>query len=122
MENSAPLAGKRLLVVEDDFLIARDLSNTVAEAHGKVVSVVSEPASVVDTAEREQVDCVLLNLNLNGSMDTRTALRLTEQGVPLVLVTGYSKDALPADLRDLPFVSKPVERSNLINKITRTLL
>ena len=122
MESSAPLAGKRLLVVEDDFLIARDLSNTVAEAHGEVVSVVSEPALVVDTAEREQVDCVLLNLNLNGSMDTGTAARLTEQGVPLVLVTGYSKDALPADLRDLPLVSKPVERSKLIDKIIRTSL
>ena len=121
METGMPLAGKRLLVVEDDFLIARDLSDTVAEAHAEVVSVVTEPASVVDTAEREQVDCVLLNLNLNGSMDTGTAARLTEQGVPLVLVTGYSKDALPAALRDLPLVSKPVERSKLIDKIIRTL-
>jgi two-component SAPR family response regulator len=121
METGMPLAGKRLLVVEDDFLIARDLSDTVAEAYGEVVSVVTEPASVVDTAEREQVDCVLLNLNLNGSMDTGTAARLTEQGVPLVLVTGYSKDALPAALRDLPLVSKPVERSKLIDKIIRTL-
>jgi len=112
------LTSKRVLVVEDDFLIAKDLTDAVTQAKGEAV-VVASAALAVDKIERESIDCALLNVNLDGEPSVLAASHLKAHNVPFVVVTGYSKETLPPDFLDAPYLSKPITRPELIDTILR---
>ena len=67
------LTSKRVLVVEDDFLIAKDLTDAVTQAKGEAV-VVASAALAVDKIECESIDCALLNVNLDGEPSVLAAI------------------------------------------------
>ena len=103
------LAGKTILVVEDDFLIATDLVRSL-EAVG--VAVIG-PAGRVDDAlgliaGSDQIDGALLDLNLHGVMAFPVADALTARHVPFMFVTGYDDAALPERFKRVPHHQKPV--------------
>src|SRR5262249_33315275 len=64
--NAAPLAGKRILVVEDEPLIGLDLVSTVEKAEAEACGPVGTEKEAMDLIERERFDAVLLDANLHG--------------------------------------------------------
>ena len=109
------MTGARVLIVEDEALLAMELE-TVLRSCGCVVL---GPAPSVDRAlcllRGEQPDVALLDLNLRGQPATPVAAELKSRGVPFVVVTGYGRHQLhePA-LRDAPLVHKPVRHGELV--------
>jgi CheY-like chemotaxis protein len=91
MDNGAELIGRRVLIVEDEFLLAIELEALLKEKGCEVLG----PALTVEGALAfvygEESDFALLDVNLKGLRATPVAAALRERGVPFVLLTGYSR-------------------------------
>lgn len=103
------LQGRRILVVEDEYLIADDMRRALSMAGAEVLG----PAPTVDEAialiETSDVDLAVLDVNLGGSPVWPVADMLTARGVPFVLTTGYDAVALPSAYLRTPRCEKPVD-------------
>lgn len=107
-EKQALLAGRRVLIVEDEYLVADDVAAALRAAGAAVVG----PFGSLRAAERaltdERFDCAVLDVNLRGEHSAPIARSLDAAGVPTLLVTGYSRDALPEALQAAPRLEKPM--------------
>jgi DNA-binding NtrC family response regulator len=109
VETGPQLSGRRILVVEDEFLLAMELE-ALLERHGCLVL---GPVPTIDLAlamlDGEPPELVLLDVNLKGERATPVAAALIDRGVPFVLITGYSARQLSEpELRAAPRIDKPV--------------
>lgn len=116
------LSGKRLLVVEDEYLIASDLAYALEDAGAEVIG----PAGTVEDAlrlvarEGDRLDGAVLDVNLRGGRVFPVADALTARGVPFVLATGYDDVCIPAAYAGLPRCGKPVDRARLMRLLALT--
>ena len=102
------LARRRVLVVEDEYFLADDLSEALASLGAEIVGPVPtrEQALALLSAD-QRIDAAVLDINLRGEMVFAVAEVLTERGVPFVFATGYDETAIPPDYRDVPRWEKP---------------
>ena len=103
-----PLSGRRVLVVEDESLVAMLLETILEDMGCTPVG----PASNVDEGEaiaRDTVDldAALLDVNLAGRQVFPVAAVLKARGVPFVFSTGYGESGLPDEWRGNPTIQKP---------------
>jgi CheY-like chemotaxis protein len=104
---SAPLTGRRVLVVEDESLVAM-LLETILEDMG--CTPVGPAANVDDglkMANDEQLDAALLDVNVAGKQVFPIAEALKARGVPFVFSTGYGEGGLPDEWRGQATIQKP---------------
>ena len=111
------LRGLRILVVEDNFVLADALRYLLAGYEGVVTAIAPSVERAVAAVEAEEVDVAVLDINLNGASVVPFAEHLSRAGIPFVFVTGYGDDPelLPEHLRGLPRLEKPVEAERLVN-------
>lgn len=107
---SLPLQNRRILVVEDDYLIAEDVRFDLEQAGAVVIG----PAPSVEKALRllkgdPAIDAAVLDVNLNGERSFPVAERLAAQAIPFLFATGYSSADIPAEWRHAPIVTKPLQ-------------
>jgi two-component sensor histidine kinase/CheY-like chemotaxis protein len=107
------LAGKRLLVVEDELLVGMlvksmldDLGATVIGPCGRLVDGMAE-------ARTAHFDCAVLDLNLAGEPADPLAELLLARGVPFVFITGYQRDSLDRRYANVPVLQKPIDAAAL---------
>lgn len=104
-------AGKRILVLEDEFLLAMDVVDTL-EGLGAIVI---GPAHRIDTALAllgEPMDAALLDVNIGGVSSGPVAERLATLGVPVIFATGYGVHAdvmAGSVILDKPYTREQVE-------------
>jgi two-component SAPR family response regulator len=110
MPDARPL---KVLVVEDESLVALDIENMLEEMGCKVVASVPRLVRALDLAARLDFDLAVLDINLAGEVVYPLAFRLAARGIPFVFSTGYSTASLPPELSDRPIVKKPVMLANL---------
>jgi len=108
------LHGKRILVIEDEPLVAMDVESTLATAGCKVVG----PAATLERAklliEESDCDAVLLDVNLAGQPVDELATLLTRKNRPFAFVTGYGREALPSGFRGAVVLGKPFGADQLL--------
>jgi DNA-binding LytR/AlgR family response regulator len=113
--DAQPLAGYRVLLVEDNFNIARALARAL-QVHGAVI--VGPVGTVKDAMARvaadEPIDGALLDINLRGEFAYKVADALQSKGVRVVFLTGYDETSIPACYRHIPCLQKPVNVSRLV--------
>jgi DNA-binding LytR/AlgR family response regulator len=103
------LAGLRVLIVEDEFLLAMELEALVEQRGCMVLGPVSSVRNALAMLDGERPELALLDVNLKGERATPVAAALQARGVPFVLITGYSGPQLSEpELRDAPRIDKPV--------------
>lgn len=83
------LAGKRVLVVEDESVVARMLNDMLSDRGVCVVGPAGTLASALALADSEAIDVALLDVNLHGERSLPVAQALRRRGIPFVLATGY---------------------------------
>jgi len=105
MSAGSGVEGLRILVVEDSTLLALELESGLMEAGAVVTAVAGDLGEALRLCE-EDVDAVVLDVNLNGSLTQPVAERLTRRGVPFVFATGYGERGAPAGF-SAPVVRKP---------------
>lgn len=122
MAQDPNLSGCRVLVVEDEFLLAMELEDLLAQGGCEVLGPASSVSQALAVLAGEQPDLALLDVNLKGERATPVAAALRERGVPYVLITGYSEAHLSEpELRSAPRIDKPVSCHTLARAVRRAL-
>lgn len=101
------LDGKRILVVEDEYLIAADLKRALADHGAEVVGPVGDLKRGLALARVGGLDAAVLDINLEGDDAFPIADVLQEAGVRFVFLTGYDAWALPEAYAETPTLAKP---------------
>jgi CheY-like chemotaxis protein len=114
------LHGKRVLIVEDDYVTAQGLSDAIADNGFTVVGPVDTADRAVRLIDQEAPDGALLDVRLREGSSVEVARALQEHGVPFIVMSGYSRDTLPPELKKSPFVAKPMSESELIDTARST--
>jgi len=116
MQLDGALAGRRILVVEDEFLVAEYLSEILRAAGAEVLGPLGWLEETLDFVEKEHaaLDAVVLDVNLHGHTSYPIADLLVRHGVRFVLTTGYDGGALDTAYRDYPRCEKPFKEEALL--------
>ena len=108
------LEGKRILVVEDEPLLAMDIAGQLEDAGAHVVGPAANASEALSLIEQYRCDAALLDANLDGHPVDAIAASLTRKGVPFVFVSGYGRESLPAAFHDAELLPKPFNASQLL--------
>jgi len=112
------LAGKRILLAEDEFLIALAAEDALVARGAVVVGPAYSLAESLGLAEGATLDAAVLDVNLNGEDSAPLAALLVRRGVPFVLATGYDR---VDNLHAAPLVAKPYDEDRLDTALRRAL-
>ncbi|WP_279481485.1 response regulator [Aureimonas sp. SK2] len=112
------LENKQILLVEDDFLIARPLAEKLEDAGASVIGptgTIEEGIALI--AGNPDIDGALMDVNLGGEMSYPVAYDLLRRGVPFVFLTAYDPSLVAARFRDVPVFAKPVEFERVLEAL-----
>ena len=115
------LVGKRVLVVEDELLVAILVEDLLADAGCVVVGPFARLAAAVAAARVEAVDVALLDVNVAGEMVFPVAHVLEERGIPFLFVTGYGEAALPPNRPHWRACAKPFQPEHLTDCLAQVI-
>jgi CheY-like chemotaxis protein len=113
-EAMARLAGRRILVVEDEVLVAMDISMVLEDAGAEVGEPATNCRIALDRINTEKYDVAILDGNLGGEPIDAVAAALTRRRVPFVFVSGYGHENLPKAFAQAPLLTKPFKPSKLV--------
>ena len=105
---------RKVLIIEDNYVVAAHLAAALEDDGFKVVGPVDTAESAVSRIVEEALDGALLDVVLREGSAVDVASALRGHGVPFVIVSGYSRDMLPTELKDAPYVGKPMGQSELL--------
>ena len=114
----APLNGWRILIVEDEPLVAMMLQELLSDLGAQIVG----PYGTLDEAFGalpRPFDAALLDVNLAGTAIYPLADEIVRSGVPIVFLTGYQAESIETRFRDAAVLTKPVEASDLVATLQR---
>lgn len=101
-------ARARVLIVEDEYLVAETYRYAVEVLGHEVVGPSPSVGAALDILERERVDVALLDVLLRGKVVVPVARRLRELGIPFLFLTGSSDlSALDGDFGEVAVLGKP---------------
>ena len=108
------MTGRKILVVEDDVLIAMELQERLGELGFVVLGPVGNLADAEKLVEAERPDAALLDANLDGVSSVPIGVKLAAMGVPFAFCTGYDaiKNA-PPEVVKAPVLTKPIGDGDL---------
>lgn len=113
------LAGKRILIVEDEYFIASDLKRALAGHDAEVVGPVGDLDGALALLNKGPLDAAVLDVNLEGAFSYPVADELKAASVPYVFLTGYDAWALPDEHRDSPRLAKPFAIAAVVAEVER---
>ena len=113
--------GRRILVVEDEPLIAFDVADHLTEAGFEVVGPVASVAAALRLLESKGCDMAVLDVNLGRETAAPIAEALTAKSLPFLALSGYSVDQLPDHFQCVAVLTKPVDPKKLVAELCRGL-
>lgn len=119
----SPIAGRRILIVEDEFLIACDIAMMLEDLGCEVVGPVSAIPEAIEAIVGEKLDGVLLDANLRGMSSASIAVELSARRIPFVVATGYgSLEIANAALQAAPRVHKPFHANDIAAALSMAIV
>lgn len=104
------LAGRHILLVEDDFFVAHDLAMTLEAAGAVVVGPASSVASGRNLIlKADRIDGAIMDINLGGELSYELVDMLLARSIPLAFATGYDREVIPARYASVPLCEKPLD-------------
>ena len=113
------LSGRRILVVEDEALVAMLVEDALLDAGAEVVGPVATVMEALALLRGQLPEAAVLDLNLAGETSTPVADELARLGVPFVVATGYGADGLPPGHANVPVLAKPYDPADLTAALSR---
>ena len=110
---------KKVLVVEDEWLIAASLEDSLTAQGFAVVGPAASVSMALDLIEAEPLDFALLDVSLGTEKSFPIADRLRSLSVPFLFLTGYGSTDLPETFAGSPLVAKPICESDLRIALSR---
>jgi CheY-like chemotaxis protein len=111
------LEGLRVLLVEDEDLVAMVIEDHLLDLGCEVAGVACRLEDALEKAREIDVDAALLDVNLAGQLSYPVALALQERGVPFTFVTGYGLKGVPAELTGAAVIAKPFTEGQIASAL-----
>lgn len=117
------LAGVRVLVVEDNHMVAASLVEALNYAGATVVGTIANREDAIDFVEvrHQEIDIAMLDVDLSGVMSYPIADMLGRYDVPFIFTTGYDNTSMDAAYRDFPLCMKPFSFDSIVSTIRGVL-
>jgi len=106
-------ATRRVLVVEDEYLIRMLLEDMLDELGYDVAAAVGTISEARQIATEGEFNAAILDVNLDGQEIYPVADILVGRGLPFLFVTGYGERSLPEAYRGRPALQKPFQAEQL---------
>jgi len=111
-------ATQRVLLVEDNYLVASMLENMLLDFGWQVVGPVPSVNEGLELAQSEPLTGAILDINILGGTSAPIAEVLRRRRLPFIFITGYaSPHVLPEPLVNAPKLIKPIDNNLLINTV-----
>lgn len=110
---TSSLAGRRVLIVEDEPIIAMTLEDMLVDLGCEVVGPASNLVDAQALAESAAIDAAMLDININSGRSYVVADELRRRSVPFAFATGYGEEGIEARGRDAPVLQKPYRRAQV---------
>jgi two-component SAPR family response regulator len=110
----ARLSGKRVFVIEDEYVLADDLAQALKDAGAKIVGPASEHEDTLRFIVDLPIDLAVVDINLRGKADFLIADVLAARNIPFVFATGYDAEAIPKRHAEVMLLEKPFRTSVLV--------
>lgn len=122
-EPESVLAGLAVLLVEDEFLVACELADFLADHGANVLGPAPSVEAALKLIDRHgrRLDGAVLDVNLRGERSFPAADALALLGVPFVFVTGYDPGAMPGRYSSSPHCLKPIDKPVLLRILARAV-
>ena len=114
------LKGLKVLVVEDETIVAMLLEQMLEELSCEVVGVAGQVSAATDLANSSDADIAILDMNLGGERVDPVAQALAARGVPFVFASGYGESGLTPEWRGRPVLPKPFRLEQLADILAVT--
>jgi DNA-binding response OmpR family regulator len=112
--DTAQLDGSHILVVEDDYLIAQEVSRSLTQAGAVVVGPVPSVAKALRLFEKQpRIDAAVLDVNLGSENSFPVAEALREMKVPFLFSTGYNSSDITPEWRHVTVTMKPLQLADV---------
>lgn len=108
------LAGRAVLVLEDEYFVAQRLAGFLRGAGAHLIGPFPDPDRAQVALNDARPDCAVLDINIDGRMQFRLADHLAQIGVPFVFSSGYERGVIPDRHRAAPLCQKPVQCAPLL--------
>lgn len=112
---------RRVLIVEDEMLIAMMLQDMIADAGLEVEGVANSLKAGMDLASRADFDLAILDVNLNGEEVYPVAEILRKRGIPFIFSSGYGVGSIKSEFGKVPQVMKPFQQNMLMAALKAAL-
>lgn len=116
---STDTAERRILVIEDEALVAMLVEDALVDAGFAVLGPARSVAQALEMLKADTPDAAVLDLNLGGENSLPVADVLAARGIPFLVATGYGAAGLPAHLRHVPVLPKPYDPADLTVAVDR---
>lgn len=107
---NAPL---KVLIVEDESLVAMLIEDLLTDLGHTVVAAVGRIDRALHFAETMEIDLAVLDVNLHGERTYPVAEKLAARGIPILFATGYGQAGLDAAWQNRPVLQKPFQPDDL---------
>jgi DNA-binding NarL/FixJ family response regulator len=118
-EAQGRLAGRRVLVVEDQYLVAEEMRRMVSSLGGEVLGPVARAAPALKILAAEPVDLAVLDINLGPENAYPLAAELMRRDVPFFFATGCEPWVVADQFRQVPRVDKPLTAKTFTDALQR---
>lgn len=116
------LDGLRLLVAEDEFILADDLRAALEDRGAVVIGPAPSVAEAMDLVQTSgHLDGAILDVNLGGERIFPVADELERRGIVYVFTTGYDRKIIPPTYAHIPCCEKPISLGAVIRAIRRPI-
>jgi DNA-binding response OmpR family regulator len=113
-ENQMQLCGKQILLVEDEYFLADDLTSALRERGADVIGPYASSDAARDAIAAGGFDCAVLDINLRGALAWDLAELLDASGRPLLITTGYGPQHRAATLKHATIIEKPYDVQEIV--------
>lgn len=115
------LSNRKVLVVEDEMIIAMLIEDMLDEFGCKLVGPATNVPRALELIAKESIDVAVLDLNLDGKDTYAIADALQRKNVPFIFATGYGSAGLRQEYGNRPVLQKPFPASDLETALTEAL-
>jgi CheY-like chemotaxis protein len=115
------LVGKRILIVEDEMLVALLIEDFLADLGCSTVGPCGSVAMALDAIRTEAFDLAVLDVNLGGEKVYPVAELLAERQIPFLFLSGYGEEAIPPGHKDWRVCAKPFKGDELAVMLSAAL-
>lgn len=121
-KRASSLCNRRVLIVEDEYLLADDLRLRLGDAHAIVIGPVANVAAAIELIQSEDhVDGAIIDVNLAGEKSFPVADLLLERRVPFVFTTGYDSSEIPVRFGSVVRCEKPMSLGKVMQTLEKLL-